>query len=160
MPPKSRPTATHQPPGVPTFGARLRAARLAAGRTLREVAEPSGLSLNYLSDLERDVLSNPALDKLRSLAATLNVSIDSLLGLEPAGHEVAELPLPLAEFAASPEFHQAIRAEADRLKVDPAVMAEAWLDALGSLQVLGRRPHRALDYMFIFEAARRAIDGR
>ena len=40
------------------FGARLKSARNAEGLTLREVSERSGLSITYLSDLERGELQN------------------------------------------------------------------------------------------------------
>lgn len=156
-------TKFRRTPGWPeegaTFGARLRAARLEAGLTLRQVAEPSGLSLNYLSDLERDVLSNPALEKLRALAFTLNVSIDSLLGLPssdiPQGRDVPE---PLAQFVETEEFQSAVEQESKRWKVDRALIAQAWVEALAGIRVHGHTPRRSIDYLFVFEAARRAVE--
>src|SRR3546814_17027158 len=38
------------------------------GLTLREVSERSGVSIPYLSDLERGVLVNPTLDTLKKIA--------------------------------------------------------------------------------------------
>ena len=52
------------------MGARLRARRIALGMTLAEVAEVSGLSLPYVSNLERGH-GNPTLDALLSLAQAL-----------------------------------------------------------------------------------------
>jgi DNA-binding XRE family transcriptional regulator len=46
-----------------TIGHRLRARRVELGRTLAEVAEQSGLSLPYVSNLERG-RGNPTLDAL------------------------------------------------------------------------------------------------
>lgn len=143
--------------GETTFGARLRSARQQAGLTLRQVAEPSGLSLNYLSDLERDVLSNPALEKLRALALTLEVSIDDLLGLPRRDERAEPIPPELAKFLDTSEFREVVEEEAVRWKTDPGLLTESWTRALAAIRVHGRRPRRAIDYLFVFEAARRAI---
>ncbi len=144
--------------GSTTFGARLRAARQQAGLTLRQVAEPSGLSLNYLSDLERDVLSNPALEKLRALAVTLDVSIDDLLGLSGRSQPPPAIPRELAQFLATTEFREAVTTEAEHWKTDPALLTESWTQALASVRIHGHQPRRSMDYLFLFEAARRALE--
>jgi transcriptional regulator with XRE-family HTH domain len=144
--------------GGSTFGARLRAARQGAGLTLREVAQPSGLSLNYLSDLERDVLSNPALEKLRALALTLDLSIDDLLGLPASEHNTPDVSAELSKFLESDEFRTAVAGEARRWKADAALLTESWTRALAGIRVHGRAPRHSIDYLFVFEAARRALE--
>ena len=152
-----KPTA-RQSDATAGFGARLRAARQRAGLTLREVSEPSGLSLTYLSDLERGVLSNPTLDKLRAIATTLQISLDSLLDVPT--HEGGERPLPaeLEGLARSPEFRQAIEEEAQRRGIDAGVLRESWLRALSAINIEGWAPRRPMDYFFVFEAIRRVIE--
>jgi transcriptional regulator with XRE-family HTH domain len=63
------------------FGARLKAARNAEGLTLREVSERSGLSITYLSDLERGELQNPTLKALEAIGSALTTPLDELLGV-------------------------------------------------------------------------------
>ena len=60
-----------------TLGMRLRAAR--GARTQREIAEASGLSIAYISDLESGKLENPTLAALGRLATALTVEPGSLM---------------------------------------------------------------------------------
>jgi DNA-binding transcriptional MerR regulator/quercetin dioxygenase-like cupin family protein len=62
-----------------TVGARLRALRIAAGYTLRTVANKAGLSPSYLSSIERS-LSNPSIASLQKLTAVLGSNIVTILG--------------------------------------------------------------------------------
>jgi transcriptional regulator with XRE-family HTH domain len=125
---------------------------------LREVAEPSGLSLNYLSDLERDVLSNPALEKLRALALALDLSIDDLLGLPARADRTDTIPPELATFLSGEQFQSAVAEEAATWRTDPLLLAESWTRALAGIHVHGHSPRRAIDYLFVFEALRRVLD--
>ena len=145
-------------PTTASFGARLRAARQQAGLTLREVAEPSGLSLTYLSDLERGVLANPTLDKLRALAATLHVSLDALLDLPSEHAEAATQPAALRDFAQSDTFELALQDDAQQWGADVALLREAWLRTLAGINIGGRSPQRSADYHFLFEAVRRVVE--
>jgi transcriptional regulator with XRE-family HTH domain len=122
------------------------------------------VSIAYLSDLERGRLSNPTLDKLRAIAAELGVSVDDLLGTtaqggagrpEPPKRSRSEALLALTRSTA---FREAVREQADRFGSDVADVAEEWLEALSGIEIAGRRPETTSDYMFIFEAARRAVD--
>jgi transcriptional regulator with XRE-family HTH domain len=65
----------------PTFGERIRAARLARGATLRTFARIIEISPTYLSKIERGELSPPATDKILSIASNLGEDPDELLGL-------------------------------------------------------------------------------
>src|SRR6266516_6063329 len=82
------------------FGARLRRARSDRGQTLRDVSVASGISIAYLSDLERGVLVNPTLDTLRSVGKALGVSLNELLGVDE------EAPSRAAFWPALEEFRQ------------------------------------------------------
>jgi transcriptional regulator with XRE-family HTH domain len=68
------------PPAVPDgtrIGAQLKAARLAARKTIAEVAEQSGLTKGFVSKLERD-LANVSVASLIRLCEALDVSPGSL----------------------------------------------------------------------------------
>jgi transcriptional regulator with XRE-family HTH domain len=129
--------------------------------TLRDVATEAGVSIAYLSDLERAVLTNPTLDKLRAIADALRVSIDELLGSDSleAGQESA-IPQPLGEFVEMEAFRVEIDSEAKRWRRDQSDLRDEWTRLLDSIQIGGRRPSSANDYLFIFESIRRAIEHR
>ena len=64
----------HQPAAI---GAQLRAARLAARKSMAEVAEQSGLTKGFVSKLERD-LANVSVASLIRLCDALEISVGSL----------------------------------------------------------------------------------
>ncbi len=66
-------------------GARLRAARLAARKSMAEVAQDSGLTKGFLSKLERD-LANVSVASLIRLCEALGISVGSLF--QPSRGEV------------------------------------------------------------------------
>lgn len=153
--------AAPEVPGGREFGQRLRAARSARGMTLREVANEAGVSIAYLSDLERAVLANPTLDKLRAIADALRVSIDELLG-DNGPRETGEgrIPAELREFVALDAFRIEVEAAARRWRCDPNELRAEWIELLANLRIAGRRPASAGDYQFIFESIRRAVEAR
>jgi transcriptional regulator with XRE-family HTH domain len=146
------------------FGVRLREARIRQNRTLRDVSLNAKVSIAYLSDLERGRLSNPTLDKLRAIATELGVSLDDLLGAKVEDGAETRLVEPrvrsdaLISLGRSGAFRQAVKEQADRFGDQPARIADEWLDALAGIEIAGRRPETVSDYMFIFEAARRAVE--
>ncbi len=141
------------------FGSRLRRARNERGKTLREVSEYSGISITYLSDLERGVLVNPTLDTLKKIAEALDVSLNELLGVDteetPARYSNA-----LEEFRRGNHFQVALAEQAHRERVSVEELEEDWLRAMAGIRIRGRAPNDASDYLFIFEAIRRALDRR
>jgi transcriptional regulator with XRE-family HTH domain len=148
-------------PGPTAFGRSLKAARAERGLTLRELSEKSGISITYLSDLERGTLENPTLKALTAISGAMGLSPNDLLGVDGQESPSArpELPATLAEFAGWPQFREAIENEAKKRRVDQKELERDWLEALRAVSVRGRRPRQAADYMFIFEAMRRAIGG-
>jgi quercetin dioxygenase-like cupin family protein len=76
----SHPTAYDEPVASPNgtpIGAQLRAARLAARKSMAEVAEQSGLTKGFVSKLERD-LANVSVASLIRLCDALEISVGSL----------------------------------------------------------------------------------
>lgn len=68
-----------------TFADRLQAMRKAAGLTLYQLAEKTGLSKTYLWELESGAASNPSGDVLLALSRELGQTVDWLLrGAEPS----------------------------------------------------------------------------
>jgi transcriptional regulator with XRE-family HTH domain len=159
--PKLRNAASTVPAGegASEFGERMRIARRTRGLTLREVSEATGISITYLSDLERGTLANPTLDKLVLIGRALQVPIAQLVGAdEEVGTDASEIPDALAGLTSMPQFSEAIALEAKRWRTTPAVVEREWLNALQRISVLGHRPRDTFDYLFVFEAARRAIE--
>lgn len=65
-----------------TLGSPLRRTRLQRGLSLRDVAPHIGMSISYMSDLERGRKGEPSLSVARSLAAFYGVTIDELFSPE------------------------------------------------------------------------------
>jgi len=72
-------------PDVARIGAQLRAARLAARKSMADVAEEAGLTKGFLSKLERD-LTHVSVASLIRICGALNVSVGSLF--QPSKGEV------------------------------------------------------------------------
>ncbi|MGH3731912.1 MAG: helix-turn-helix domain-containing protein [Acidimicrobiales bacterium] len=90
------------------IGARLRARRTELEKTLAQVAEESGLSIPYISNLERG-RGNPTVDVLTSLAGALDISVSSLLGdVDPAALDLANVPPSLLKFSRTTAFKEAV----------------------------------------------------
>ena len=140
------------------FGQRLRSWRTERDLTLRHVSEVSGISIAYLSDLERGKLINPTLDTLTALAGALAVSLNELLGLENEEAPTPKLSAHLEEFRQSDAFRDAVAAEATRWRAQESDIEQGWIDSLSAIRVARRSPKTASDYQFIFEAARRVLE--
>jgi transcriptional regulator with XRE-family HTH domain len=65
---------------------RLKEKRKGQGYTLKRLAERSGLSLTYLSQIERGK-SNPSIGTLKKIADAMNISFVSLLGFKESEEE-------------------------------------------------------------------------
>ena len=118
-----------------TIGQRLRARRVELGRTLAEVAEQSGLSLPYVSNLERG-RGNPTLEALGALARALDVPLASLVGdegpIEPLQVVLASAPPSLRQFSRSPDFLEAVQELAERQGESEEVMRQKLLMGMAS----------------------------
>jgi transcriptional regulator with XRE-family HTH domain len=101
-------------PDQPTFAGRLRAKRRSKGMTLAQLAELSGLSLPYISNLERGH-GNPTVAAITKLAVGLDAPVSELIGdseLTRGGETqealLAEMPRSLATYSRTAEFDRAI----------------------------------------------------
>lgn len=66
-----------------TIGANIKALRTAKKMTLKQLSEQSGLSIGFLSQLERDI-STIAIDSLAKLADILGVELSSFFTTSPS----------------------------------------------------------------------------
>lgn len=80
----------------PRIGAQLRAARLAARKSMSEVAGQAGLTKGFLSKLERD-LANVSVASLMRLCEVLEISVGSLFSA-PRGEVVRAGQYPAINF--------------------------------------------------------------
>lgn len=124
---------------------RLKELRIARDLTLKGVAERCGLSVSYLSDIERG-RTTPTLNTLEAIAQALGLSIiDLLSGVDFAGELTdASLPSGLAELKNDPEY-------ADKLTSE-------WLKTLGGIQMRGKRPQTKQDWLELYLHLRRLLE--
>src|ERR1700688_4710863 len=83
-------------PDVARIGAQLRAARLAARKSMADVAEEAGLTKGFLSKLERD-LTHVSVASLIRICGALNVSVGSLCQAS-GGEVIGRGPSPPIDF--------------------------------------------------------------
>ncbi len=120
------------------LGVRLRARRLALGMTLAEVAEAAGLSLPYVSNLERG-RGNPTLDALRSLAEALQQPLSDLLGddatessFDPQDLVLDQAPPSLRTFTQTVRFRDAVARLASQHDLPEAEMRRRLMIGMAS----------------------------
>lgn len=121
---------------VETLGSRLKAARLASGISLRELARRMTVSPSFISQLENGK-SQPSVATLYSLSRLLNISIDGLFAESAAKiSDSAHQTLPVLEVAdaAVPREPQFDGVSRNDLGAPP----DAWFggDAGGRLSIL------------------------
>jgi XRE family aerobic/anaerobic benzoate catabolism transcriptional regulator len=99
-----------------TLGERIRARRQRAQWKLKDLAKETGLSVPYLSDLERDQGANPTLETLRTIATALGCDLTELLA-DGGGQPGNDVPLSvsLQRFVDSTNFSNQIQRLAQRL---------------------------------------------
>jgi len=103
--------------------------------TLAQVAEKAGLSLPYVSNLERGH-GNPTLEALTALSNALEMPLSQLLGdagpIEPLQMVLASAPASLRQFARTPEFQAAVTELAQRQGESFEAMREKVLVGMAS----------------------------
>ena len=124
---------------------RLKELRTHQELTLKALAELSGLSVSYLSDIERG-RTTPTLATLEQLATALGLSLlDFLSGVDFAGELTdASLPPGLAQLKNDPEYSE---------KLTPD-----WLETLSNIQMRGKRPQTKQDWLELYLHLRRVLE--
>ncbi len=129
------------------FGVRLKSLRKSAGLTLAQLKEATGLSVSYLSDLERG-RTNPSVKTLNKLASLYNISVSSLTeGIEGYGVNNEEALIPESLLA---------------LKKDPDIgknITDEDLYSLNRISLRGKQPQTALEWKEIYLYLKRMLPG-
>src|ERR671910_435364 len=73
-----------------SIGARIKAARTAAGMTQMDVARRTDLSLQAVGDIEREIVRDPHISSLRQIARALGIPVTQML------EDSVREPVPLA----------------------------------------------------------------
>jgi transcriptional regulator with XRE-family HTH domain len=132
------------------LGQKVRFLRQGKGWTLSDIAEKSGVSKAYVSDLENGVAGKPNIQYIYSIAVALDVSLDGLLSDTAARPSSAkrkekhELPPGLWE------LQQEKKLTDDDVEVLATINfrgnrprdREGWLYLLNTLKLLGQRPSK------------------
>jgi XRE family transcriptional regulator, regulator of sulfur utilization len=124
---------------------RLRELRQERGQRLKDVSEIAGISIPYLSDLERG-RTNPSLETLQTLANAYGISVADLL--EPVEFygdiTTSALPKGLAELIADPALGKDLTAD--------------WISSLSRIELRGKRPQSKEDWYDIYRNLKRILD--
>ncbi len=130
------------------LGERIRDRRLKRNLTMTELAEAAGVSLSYLSQLERGDKETPSADILFRIATALGTTMAHLAKGEEtfsaAPQEIGEIPASLREFW---KEHQG-----------PLGLVEEDLRMLASIRYRGKQPTTSLDWLTIYNTIRRMTD--
>lgn len=72
---------------IDQIGSRIKQLRHAKRWSLTELANRAGVAKSYLSNVERNIQSNPSIQFLEKIASCLGVSLDLILHGEEQSHE-------------------------------------------------------------------------
>ena len=124
---------------------RLRELRSERGLRLKDVAETAGISVPYLSDLERG-RTNPSLETLQTLAGAYDITVHDLLeSVEFYGQTTdGALPRGLADLIADP--------------VLGVQLTPDWVRSLSRIELRGKRPRDKGDWYEIYLHLKRILD--
>jgi transcriptional regulator with XRE-family HTH domain len=130
---------------VMTLGKKIRLLRTEQCLTLNSLSQSSGLSVSYLSDIERD-RTVPSLETLVKLAQSLQLTvIDLLAGVDFAGQSTpAALPSGLRSLKEDPVYGTRITPE--------------WVELLCKIQYAGMRPATQDDWLLVFLTLKNVLD--
>lgn len=129
------------------LGERLRFIRKKHQLTLKGVSQLAGLSVPYLSDIERGVV-NPSVDTLQKVANAYNMSVKALLnGVEELGELVhATYPEGFEAFIKDPEYSYEID--------------DDWKELLININFRGKQPSTKREWIEVYLSLRRILSSR
>jgi transcriptional regulator with XRE-family HTH domain len=111
-----------------SIGARIKAARTAAGMTQMDVARRTDLSLQAVGDIERGIVRDPHISSLRQIAYALDVPVEMLVK-----EEEAEPALPLGDASdQEPGRSREEERRSSRFAAAIAAAADSWGEAVSS----------------------------
>lgn len=131
------------------LGAKIRFLRQGKGWALADLAEKSGVSKAYISDLENGAAGKPNIQYVFSIAVALDVTLDDLLKDATAKEQRAkrrssgELPPGLAELQ-------------QELALSDDVLSQDDVEMLAQVNFRGNRPKDKEGWRFVLQAIRMA----
>jgi XRE family transcriptional regulator, regulator of sulfur utilization len=131
--------------GIMKLHERLRELRSERGQRLKDVSEIAGISIPYLSDLERG-RTNPSLETLQTLAAAYDLSVNDLLAPVEFYGDASDSALPkgLADLLADPVLGGHITPD--------------WVSSLSRIELRGKRPQTKEDWYDIYRNLKRILE--
>lgn len=119
-----------------SLGSRMRRLRLRRGLLLSDVGDATGLSMQYVSNLERD-RGNPTLRALKAIATALDTSVADLVGdaIELQGDTWTTgpaFPPSLIAFSRSDKFQNVVEKLSSRQNMDFQEMRQQILEGMAT----------------------------
>lgn len=126
------------------LGERLRLIRKENQLTLKELSQLAGLSVPYLSDMERGVV-NPSIDTLQKVAKAYNTTVKKLLinVEELDGLEYTTYPEGFEAFIKDPEYSHEID--------------DDWKELLININFRGKQPSTKREWIEVYLSLRRIL---
>ena len=146
---------------VAALGSRITQLRELRSLSLGGLAEAAdGMAKSYLAKLERGEVENPGLRTLSAIARALDVTVADLL--QPAeaerGTQGATLLAEQADFErVMSNLPPGLREFLDLMASDKRLVPPDIVRALAAVQFRGRRPERAEDWRFLYDAMIRSV---
>jgi transcriptional regulator with XRE-family HTH domain len=110
-----------------SIGARIKAARTAAGMTQMDVARRTDLSLQAVGDIERGIVRDPHISSLRQIAYALDVPVEMLVK-----EEMAVPAFPLDDASDQEPGRSREERRSSRFAAAIAAAADGWGEAVSS----------------------------
>jgi transcriptional regulator with XRE-family HTH domain len=110
-----------------SIGARIKAARTAAGMTQMDVARRTDLSLQAVGDIERGIVRDPHISSLRQIAYALGVPVEMLVK-----EEMAVPAFPLSDASDQEPRRSREERRSSRFAAAIAAAADSWGEAVSS----------------------------
>ena len=124
------------------LGERLREIRKEHRLTLKDLSQKAGLSIPYLSNVERGGV-NPSFDTLQKVAAAYNMAVKDLLtGVDQSGDSATD-----SHPEGFGDFEREYRDELD----------EDWKDLLLQISLRGKRPSSKREWVELYLHLRRIL---
>lgn len=126
------------------LGERLRLLRKERQLTLKGLSQLAGLSVPYLSDMEREVV-NPSVDTLQKVAKAYNMTVKELFsGVEELGESTdAIYPEGFSDFLKDPDYKHELN--------------EDWKDLLMKIKFRGTQPSSKREWIELYLSLRRIL---
>ena len=127
-----------------TLGQRLRFLRKEKNLTLKDLSQLAGLSVPYLSDMERGAV-NPSVESLHKVAKAFNMTVRDLFsGVEELGESVStSYPDGFEAFLEDPEF--------------AAEITDEWKEFLMGMNFRGIQPTTRREWIELYLNLRRTF---